>query len=176
MSRSRISEGFHRVGLVVAIPCVLVGLGFLISAGFHQNKIEQWERPALKGGAERPATFRISTPSGVHIDFPAGTDNATVARVMAQAVGNVRVGAFDDLIPQIDWDRPDALVQRDILAFSEAQWPYLLERWTRHKVYTREHRDRDLSSSLVSFLVGLGWYASMWAIGWIANGFVSAAR
>ena len=34
MSRSRISEGFHRVGLVVAVPIILVAAFWAVSAAF----------------------------------------------------------------------------------------------------------------------------------------------
>ena len=39
MSRSRISEGFHRVGLVVAVPCVFLGLQAFVGG---DRKVMLW--------------------------------------------------------------------------------------------------------------------------------------
>ena len=67
MSRSRISEGFHRIGLAVAVLCLLASLGFAIDAGVHRAKPE--------------ATYEITGPGGriYRITAPAWVSEAEVA-------------------------------------------------------------------------------------------------
>lgn len=79
MTRSRISEGFHRIGLVLAVPCAIAAVISLVNVWSNYREVAKLSGPALYRH-----TINVEGPGGIVADFPVGWSNYYITKALSE--------------------------------------------------------------------------------------------
>ena len=89
-------------------------------------------------------TISVSTPGGANVEFPDGTDAATIHGVMSQAHG----APDSQSAAGIDYSRPDDAVRQSIAELPTDQKPAALATWAKAKIASGKATSAPISPVL----------------------------